>query len=387
MRSMQHDDMRPSKQGRGILRLDSNSIGQTDRFFCLDAMRGVAAIAVVLLHMNSFSGENFAPGGDLAVDFFFALSGFVIARAYRERLLSGLSIAEFCKIRVIRLYPLFILGVGLGIFKEVGKIVLHLPNASSWGSLIEMVLTNGLLLPTPDQQFLFPLNNPDWSLFLEIIVNLIYAVLLVRLPLRWLVAACFISACAVIWGSITVGNISLGPDWATLHYGFSRIGYSFILGAILAHFWNQPMRRATYLAALPVIALIFFLTVHMPANIRIFYNPIIAIFVLPMTLWVGSVWEIPRPFRRTCAFLGDISYPLYATHFPLLVIFARVQQRFLNFHIATTVSILFLLCMLVLSTLLVSFYDAPLRACIGGALKLRRSAPPQVIKADGYLWR
>ena len=89
-----------------------------ERLLTLDAMRGVAAVSVLLLHVSVYLGTNFAPGGDLAVDFFFALSGFVIAKAYSTRILSGnLSLLGFAKTRIIRLYPLFFLGCMFGIVK------------------------------------------------------------------------------------------------------------------------------------------------------------------------------------------------------------------------------------------------------------------------------
>jgi len=62
----------------------------------------------------------YAPGGFiahawLAVDFFFLLSGFVIAAAYERRLTDGMSLPAFARIRLIRLYPLILLGLLLGV--------------------------------------------------------------------------------------------------------------------------------------------------------------------------------------------------------------------------------------------------------------------------------
>jgi peptidoglycan/LPS O-acetylase OafA/YrhL len=240
-------------------------------------------------------------------------------------------------------------------------------------------VSNSLALPTPGQQFLFPLDTPDWSLFLEFIVNIFYALLLVRLPLRWIGAICFICACDLVYGAITIGNISLGPDWATLPFGLARVGFSFSVGIIFAGCWKEERRRATFLAAVLIGVFAFFLMVGMPARVRIIYNPLVAILVFPSILWLGSIWEVPRMFRRSCAFLGDISYPLYAIHFPLLVIFARFQQRHLNSPLGPGAWGAFLVSMLIISALLVSFYDAPLRAYVSAALKLRRSAPPQSV--------
>ena len=76
-------------------------------FLELDAMRGVAAICVMLYHYSPFlSASKVLPSAYLAVDMFFLLSGFIIAHAYRARLLAGMSLGKFAVVRIIRLYPL-----------------------------------------------------------------------------------------------------------------------------------------------------------------------------------------------------------------------------------------------------------------------------------------
>ena len=55
------------------------------RFEALDAFRGICAICVVIFHMNilnSFTEISFFRGSAILVDFFFALSGFVLAHSY-----------------------------------------------------------------------------------------------------------------------------------------------------------------------------------------------------------------------------------------------------------------------------------------------------------------
>ncbi len=70
-----------------------------DRFVSLDGLRGVAAIAVMLFHISL----GYMPGGYLAVDFFFCLSGFVIALACGKRFADGPSFRAFAKARSARL--------------------------------------------------------------------------------------------------------------------------------------------------------------------------------------------------------------------------------------------------------------------------------------------
>ena len=67
------------------------------RYDALDGLRGIAAIAVMLLHISQ--GAIFK-NAYVAVDLFFMLSGFVIAHSYRARLIGGMTASEYIKRRV-----------------------------------------------------------------------------------------------------------------------------------------------------------------------------------------------------------------------------------------------------------------------------------------------
>jgi peptidoglycan/LPS O-acetylase OafA/YrhL len=79
-------------------------------------MRGAAALMVVLLHIPMIGGQQVKPGtAYLAVDLFFLLSGVVIAHAYGPRLNGGLTPKDFLIARLVRLYPMYAIGLGLGL--------------------------------------------------------------------------------------------------------------------------------------------------------------------------------------------------------------------------------------------------------------------------------
>src|SRR4051794_26514580 len=80
------------------------------RFLALDGLRGVAALVILVFHFG-IRPAWVAPYGSLAVDFFFLLSGFVIAHAYEERLRQPGAIGAFIRDRVIRLHPLLVLSI------------------------------------------------------------------------------------------------------------------------------------------------------------------------------------------------------------------------------------------------------------------------------------
>jgi len=128
--------------------------GEKQRFYLLDALRGLAAIVVLQIHLRGEAWQIFG-SRYVAVDFFFVLSGFVLAQAYGER---HLSFASFLRIRLIRLYPLYLIGTLLGVLAAA----LSGPDSSVYLPLI----TNILFLPaafdnkTPGRRVPVRRNHP-----------------------------------------------------------------------------------------------------------------------------------------------------------------------------------------------------------------------------------
>src|SRR6266513_2571664 len=102
-----------------------------ERFVVLDSWRGIAACLVALFHLDAYShlyGVPFLRNSWLFVDFFFVLSGFVIAANYQQRLRDGFGIGRFLFLRLGRLYPLHFamlaLFVGCELLKAIRRILL-----------------------------------------------------------------------------------------------------------------------------------------------------------------------------------------------------------------------------------------------------------------------
>lgn len=89
----------------------SDILKSRQHFIILDGLRGIAALAIVIFHFMEWAypdfSKNFIAHGFLAVDFFFCLSGFVIAYAYDNRI-EKMGVLEFFKSRAIRLHPLIL---------------------------------------------------------------------------------------------------------------------------------------------------------------------------------------------------------------------------------------------------------------------------------------
>src|ERR1700753_2957056 len=112
--------MNASAVGRAhpAISLDRTSSGK-EHFEVLDGLRGSAAFLIVIFHLFNYSFGFQGPWAlvkhaHLAVDFFFALSGFVVAYAYDDRW-KRMSIPPFFRIRLIRLHPLVLIGATLAL--------------------------------------------------------------------------------------------------------------------------------------------------------------------------------------------------------------------------------------------------------------------------------
>ncbi|WP_133153334.1 acyltransferase family protein [Vibrio breoganii] len=84
------------------------------------AFRGLCAVSVVIYHIlikDSFSEWSFFRNSDKFVEFFFVLSGFVLAHGYGFR--KGVRFVSFMKGRIIRLYPLHLCMLIVFIILEV----------------------------------------------------------------------------------------------------------------------------------------------------------------------------------------------------------------------------------------------------------------------------
>ena len=271
------------------------------RFNTLDGLRGVAAIMVLFYHLGPFAPIR-APGGYLAVDLFFALSGFVIAHAYDERLRDGMALREFMLLRLVRVYPMAFIGAAIGVLLSgrYFESLLLLPDFAAFAR------------PGPQLSVLYPSNIVLWSLALELLANLAFALCAARTRWRGLVAILAISGTALLFGTREFHLGQLGAFWSTLGFGMARTAFSFTLGVAFQrlHTRLSIQRRETRLAWLLPAALVL-ITLNVAADDSPM-NLLCVFVLLPAILWLGTIWEMPR--NRLIDELGGLSYPLYCIH-------------------------------------------------------------------------
>jgi peptidoglycan/LPS O-acetylase OafA/YrhL len=280
------------------------------RLVALDGLRGIAAIVVLMLHFDDLSGvRGVFEHGYLAVDFFYMLSGFVLMAPIEVAPMRG-SRLRFMAARVARLWPLMALGVVLGIATH----------ASAWGMAPVLPLIAMALFYVPrlnGDAMTFPLNQPQWSLEVELAANAAHVLVLRRLSVRSLLLISAICWVVLLPVSLREGSMQLGSQGDDWIYGFVRAGFAYPLGIVLGRHCLGATRRATHWAVAPALLLAVLLLPSIPGLPDALMDSL-ALLVFPAVLAAGALADVPAGMRPRFAWLGGISFPLYATHFPIL---------------------------------------------------------------------
>ena len=176
------------------------------RFDTLDGARGVASIAVMIYHYTQHNGLHWMEGAWVSVDMFFILSGFVIAHSYGAKIIGGMTFIEFTAIRLIRLGPLYFFGLGLGICAAMILIQTNATIQIDGMKIVKAAMLGLFWVPYRNwaswpfgtdviTASVFPLNDPAWSLFFELFVNVVFFLFVSRfrvLSSPWLVTLAFV---------------------------------------------------------------------------------------------------------------------------------------------------------------------------------------------------
>ena len=360
-------------------------------YLLLDALRGAAALMVVWYHF--FEGFAFAEGsaittfnhGHLGVDLFFMLSGFVISYAYDDRWQrtpNPLTLKEFFKRRLIRLHPMLIMGaiIGFVTFCLQGGVKWDgTPTPMSW-SLVALVLTMFFIPAYPGAQYdlrgngeMFSLNGPSWSLFFEYIGNLLYALFIRRLSNRAL--AVLTAALGVAWCWFVTTDVSgydmIGIGWtldtANFFGGLLRMLFPFSLGMVMARNFKPVKIKGIFWIAWAVLFGLFSVPAFAKCgavSINGVYEFACILFVFPAIVWLAASGETTGKLSSAfCKFLGDISYPLYIVHYPVMYLFYAwlIENKLYTLGETWHVVILVFAINIALAYACLKLYDEPVR--------------------------
>jgi len=291
-----------------------------DRYRLLDELRGVAAVIVLIFHIATRGGGPVLfQNGYLAVDFFFMLSGFVMAEAYERRLEQGMSFAGFATRRLVRMMPVAMLGALAGGLYLLARAYAAPERSDPLAEVFAANMLNILILPKlwygPATAWdMFPANGPLWSLFFEIGMNLVWAAFLIGRSTRTLALLTGASAVLLVVCGLHFGSLHLGWEVSSLLGGAARVSFGFGAGLLLHRLRSYLPglgRRGAWLA---VAALVYFLALPITA---IGWTLAVVLVCLPAVLIiaVAAGREVALPGG---ALLGRLSFPLYGVHVPLI---------------------------------------------------------------------
>ena len=350
-----------------MTKIDSTILKPKQHFEILDGLRGIAALSIVLFHFMEIvyqPSKNFIAHGFLAVDFFFCLSGFVIAYAYHQERIEKMGIAAFFKTRLIRLHPLVIFGSVLGLLAFLFDPFSSHTETYETGKLILILLASVFLVPfpvMPDRYFnLFGLNAPAWSLFWEYVANILYALFLYKLSRRSLFLLTILAGAGLCFVSYRAGGSLLGGwNGETFWDGAARISYSFLVGMLIFRS-NWIIKSKLGFISLSVLLMLAFLIPFTEWNWLT--EPLVVLFYFPLLIALGAGATLKQGFRKICIFSGKISYPLYMAHYAVMWLFANyyttykpeTTELFFIISIGTLLLVGF-------AYLTMIFYDIPIR--------------------------
>ena len=345
-------------------------------FEILDGLRGLAAIAVVIFHFMEIAvpdySNNFISHAYLAVDFFFCLSGFVIAYAYDQRI-AKIGIAQFFKLRLIRLHPLVIIGSIIGLLVFIFDPFTNLYQTYADKTLL-LFLSSCLMIPYPAirERFfcLFHLNPPTWSLFWEYVANIFYALVLVRLGNKVLWFLTIIAAFILLYESKQSHYLGVGWGGDNAAGGAIRVFYSFLAG-ILTYRSTWIIRSKLGFIPIGILLLLAFM-IPFSKTYNWLIDPLVVVFYFPVLVMLGAGIQANTTGRKICQFSGDISYPIYMIHYPFIWLFmSYVEKHKPSLAIMSLITVVGTISLILLAYLILKYVDDPLRKL----LKNRRPAP------------
>lgn len=373
--------------------IPGNPLPSKPRYEILDGLRGVAAAIVLLYHHFEVNGLGLTTSpinhGYLAVDFFFILSGYVVGYAYDDRW-GRMSLAAFFKRRLTRLHPMIVLSTvaGLLFFYFGTGGMFPLVGETPVGKLLVVALLGLLMIPVPVSMDVrgwaevSPINGSGWTLYFEYFANIIYALFIRRFP-RWLLAL-FVAASAFLTLNVALGWDVFGTlgerpgtaytmvgGWALtapeLTIGFTRLLFPFFAGLLLSRLgWKIRVRGGFLWCSLLLVVLLAMPRVGGEAHglWNGMYEAACILLFFPVVVLMGAGSVTTGRTARACKFLGDISYPLYITQYP--IVFTLLGGWISNTPDATSAQVLFTSIMSYLFCFAAAYaslklYDEPVR--------------------------
>ena len=358
------------------------------RYDILDGLRGVAAVMILLYHVFNDAKSFFVwpetvnefYHSFLGVDFFFILSGFVMGYAYDKALETNITTGGFIKRRLIRLHPMVVMGV------LIGLIAFIVQGCTKWDgtevtvrAVMYATLLGLFLIPSPTNIEVrgyteaFPLNGPHWSLFFEYIGSLLYVLLLHRLSTKWLRVWVASSIICIAGYALLIEGGGIAYGWSSepsnLCGGALRMLYAYPMGLLMARVFRErqpkPIRGHMFLLCSLALIVLLGLPFLDSTDGETIYQLVCILSLFPTIIWFGARGIVSGWRQKAVSFLGRLSYPLYAVHYPFVYLFIAWVQKsgytYVGHSHPWAAALITIAVSLLAATLCMLLYDEPLR--------------------------
>lgn len=341
----------------------------------LDSLRGIAAIAVALIHSPEIFGiAGLMPHAYLAVDLFFALSGFILFHNYSNKIIgqNPINFKNYFIARFARLYPLYLIANILGACFVFTSLSIHNVFEKGAWQFLKACVNSMLMLPSFETNFInaanaiFPFSFQSWSIFWEMLVSIIfYFQIKYTKNLEFIIVIIF--SFALIFATKNLGKIEQGFDDKYFYIGAIRAFLSFNIGVLIAKnrkfFENFSFRQIIKFSSFFVSILIFY---YIGYKKQYFYGVEVFLILIGFPVLIIALIQSQSKIinNKIGDFLGNISYSIYLLH----GFFISIITNFLIDYKIVKPSILFgciwILVLIFIAFLVNLFFEMPMRKII-----------------------
>ncbi|WP_162844174.1 acyltransferase family protein [Sinobacterium caligoides] len=304
------------------------------KYTSLESLRGIAALLVALFHSVFVSGSQYPviAQGIMFVDFFFILSGFVMACAYLEKIQAGLPFRQFFLLRFGRLYPLhlfmLLLWLGYAVLKELLHHQLGMGPGGFFAGDFATFVSNLLLINSLGVDDDLSWNYPAWSISVEFYTYLIFfavvGLLARRIKHYYFLLLSVLSYAWLYW--LTEQSLL-----STYQYGILRCTGGFFLGVFIFIKIERktlaPSRLLASVIELSSILLALWLVTLSTEN-KLMQLCVLASFGLVISVFAvqdrGLVSTLLN--RKSLLLLGTLSYSIYMIHALFFALLRNIGQ-------------------------------------------------------------
>lgn len=334
----------------------------------LTATRGFAALLVVIFHFGlerfpMVKVQIFFSKGNLAVSYFYVLSGFIMCWTYRQQ---DTSYGNYILRRIGRIVPLYLFALLAYISFFVWRNMEHLPLDANF---IPASIMSVFFLQSYIPSYALVANPPGWSLSVEMLFYLTFPFFL-RFYKRdikkfTIMASVVFAASQSIHLYFAMHKGTLNDNWLNFAY-YNPIFHinEFLVGMVgcfvftaleRSHKWQSPV--------LLFLLMVFAATYAPPVLHNGLMAPLVVAFVIAVAVKEPSFLNV-----KPLIYLGEISYGIYILQFPVYLYWEKLNNKVLHVN-ADAAFYVFVVLLIIVSALSYEFIEHPLRKRINALSK------------------